>query len=61
MVLIGSDRNEADFLEYHAGMPWTALPFPDRFEVGGLRCLRGAVAGCVFAGGSAACCLVLQS
>lgn len=30
VVLVGSDRNEADFLEYHKGMPWRALPFPDR-------------------------------
>lgn len=30
VVLIGSDRNERDFLEYHKGMPWLALPFPDR-------------------------------
>eukprot|EP00903_Cladosiphon_okamuranus_P008393 g8069.t1 len=30
VVLIGSDRNEEDFRAYHGGMPWLALPFPDR-------------------------------
>lgn len=33
VVLIGSDRNEGDFREYHKGMPWLALPFPDRCGV----------------------------
>lgn len=33
VVLIGSDRHEEDFLEYHKGMPWLALPFSDRFAM----------------------------
>lgn len=32
VVLVGSDRNEEDFREYHRGMPWLALPFPDRYS-----------------------------
>lgn len=30
VVLVGSDRTEADFLKYHGEMPWLALPFEDR-------------------------------
>ena len=31
IVLIGSDRSEAEFLKYHKDMPWLALPFQDRW------------------------------
>lgn len=34
IVLVGSDRTQADFLKYHGEMPWLALPFDDRWVVG---------------------------
>lgn len=40
VVLIGSDRNEADFRKYHSQMPWLALPFPDRSVCKGVLCKR---------------------
>ncbi|CAN0426744.1 unnamed protein product [Laminaria digitata] len=32
IVLIGSDRSQAEFAKYHKDMPWLALPFQDRYS-----------------------------
>lgn len=40
IVFVSSDRNEGDFKQYYAEMPWLALPFTDRSRKVSFACMQ---------------------